>query len=237
MEDRDMCTLNINNDCDHWFLQDGQWTCARNYGIEKNPLECHGRYFFLWDEPMTQGLDAGWAAEQWRRHVDRWGPQIRAMRGNGTRVTTPLFTDHGGPAAEKFQAFFSRCGIECSTPGSDYYIDVLATNQWLLSPQSSHTDREEWIRNEVNQISQNHGNRPVILGNFAWLHANSADQQVEAITNSRIWDRAWSGLEAVFYFGATDFGGNTTNNFLSSQTSTGSTIAGALVNRCRAYNP
>merc|ERR1712167_156921 len=75
-----MCTLNINNDCDHWFLQDGDWTCARNYGIEKNPLECHGRYFFLWDEPMTQGLDAVWAAEQWIRHVDRWGPQIRAVQ-------------------------------------------------------------------------------------------------------------------------------------------------------------
>lgn len=78
--------------------------------------------------------------------------------------------------------------------------------------------------------------RPVILGNFAWLNGSTAEQQVDAIANSRIWDRTWSGLEAVFYFGATDFGGGTTNHFLSSQTSSGSSVAEALINRCRAYN-
>jgi hypothetical protein len=158
------------------------------------------------------------------------------MRGNGTRVTTPLFTDHGGTAQEKFRRFFERCGEDCSDPNSDYYIDVLGTNQWLLNPQASHSDRENWIRSEINQISQNHGSRPVVLGNFGWLNATTADEQVEAISNSRIWDRSWSGLEAVFYFGATDFGGGTINNFLYSQTSAGSTIGSALIERCQAYN-
>merc|ERR1712137_136570 len=58
----------------------------------------------------------------------------------------------------------------------------------------------------------------------------------EAIRNSRIWDRSWSGLEAVFYFGATDYGAGTVNHRLWDRTSSGSTVAAALVERCRAYN-
>jgi len=235
-EDRDLCTLNINNDCDHWFEVSGQWRCARNYGISKNPDDCLGRYFFLWDEPKTQGLDARWAADQWIRHVDRWGPQIESMRSRGTRITTPLFTDHQGPALDKFRRFFERCGSRCSDPSSNYYINVLATNQWLQDPQSGHGRQEDWIKAEIVQISQNNGNRPVVLGNFAWLGASTADEAADAIANSRIWDRTWSGLEAVFYFGATDFGGRTSNHFLYSTTSSGSTVGAALINRCRAYN-
>jgi hypothetical protein len=235
-EDKDMCSLNINNDCDHWFQEiSGNWKCARNYGISKNPAECHGRYFFLWDEPMTQGLNATWAADQWRRHVSRWGPEIEAMRKRGVRITTPLFTEHQGPAQAKFQAFFARCGPQCSDPTSNYYIDVLATNQWLVN-SDRRRDEEEWIKNEVTQIRQSNGNRPVILSNFAWLGASTADEAVEAIVDSRIWDRSWSGAEAVFYFGATDYGGRTTNNFLYSQTSSGSTVGAALISRCQAYN-
>lgn len=203
---------------------------------QQDPSECHGRYYFLWDEPMTQGLDAGWAADQWKRHVDTWGPQIISMRSRGTRITTPFFTDHGGAAQDKFQTFFARCGQGCSDPSSNYYIDVLATNQWLLNPQSSHRDHEDWIKSEASQISTRNGNRPVILGNFAWLNGKTADQQAESILSSRIWDKSWSGLEAVFYFGATDFGGSTRNNFLYSQTSDGTTIGSTLIGRCQAYN-
>merc|ERR1711953_574141 len=95
---------------------------------------------------------------------------------------------------------------------------------------------KDLLKNEVDLIRQNNGNRPVILGNFAWLGANTADQAVEAIANSRIFDRSWSGLEAVFYFGATDYGGGTSNNFLHSQASSGSTVGAALISRCRSHN-
>jgi len=234
--DKDSCTLNINNDCSHWFEASGSWHCARDYGLSKNPDACQGQYFFLWDEPMTQGKSAEWAADQWKRHVGAWGPQMQALRARGTRITTPLFTDHGGPAATKFTQFFERCGNECNDPQSNYYIDVLATNQWLLNPQSAHSSQEEWIKNYVAGLKQDNGNRPVILGNFAWLGATTADQQATAIAHSRILDRSWSGLEAVFYFAASDYGGGTTNNFLSSTTTSGSTVADALVNRCQAYN-
>lgn len=235
-QNNDMCTLNINNDCDHWYYDSGSWRCAQDYGLGKNPDECSGHYFFLWDEPKTQGKDAYWAADQWKIHVDRWSPQIASLRARGTRITTPLFTDHLGPAIEKFQQFFERCGSVCSDPNSNYYIDVLATNQWLLNPESAHRDQEEWIKSEVDRIKQAHGGRPMILGNFAWLGASTADQAAEAIADSRIWDKAWSGLEGVFYFGATDYGGGTSNHFLSSVTSSGSTVGAALLDRCRAYN-
>jgi hypothetical protein len=154
----------------------------------------------------------------------------------GTRVTSPLFTDHGGAAQDKLLRFFAHCGPVCSDPNSPYYVDVLATNQWLLNPSSSHADQEEWIQSEVAAMSQANGDRPVILGNFAWLGAFTADQAEEAIRNSRIWDRSWSGLEAVFYFGATDYGAGTVNHRLWDRTSSGTTVAAALVERCRAYN-
>jgi len=235
-EDRDMCTLNINNDCSHWYQDTmGAWQCARDYGLSKSPDDCGGRYLFLWDEPMTQGLSAEWAADQWKTHVDKWTPEMAALRNRGTRVTSPLFTDNGGAAQDKLQRFFAHCGPACSDPASPYYVDVLATNQWLLSPSSAHPDQEEWIKREVAAMSEANSGRPVILGNFAWLGGTTADQAAEAIRSSRIWDRSWSGLEAVFYFAATDYGGNTLYHRLSDTTSSGSTVGAALVERCRAY--
>lgn len=235
-EDKDMCTLNMNNDCDHWYQASGSWHCAKDYGLSKNPDDCSNRYFFLWDEPMTQGKDAEWAADQWKRHVDEWESQVAALRARGTQITSPLFTDHGGPVKDKFRRFFSRCGSGCSDPRSKYYINVLATNQWLQSPQVEQRSQEQWIKDLVREIKQENGNRPVILGNFAWIGASTAEEAVEGIASSRIWDKSWSGLEAVFYFAATDYGGGTTNNFLSSQTSSGSTVGAALISRCRTYN-
>jgi len=232
-EDRDMCTLNINNDCDHWYKESssGQWRCAKNYGISKNPEDCHGQYLFLWDEPQTQGKDALWAATQWKAHVSKWSSQLSAARAQGLRVTSPAFTDHGGPARQKMQAFFGACS-ECNDPNSVYYIDVLAMNQWLLHDAIEHPTQEVWIKEETAAISIANGNRPVVLMNFAWLGAETADEQAEVIANSRIFDPSWSKLEAVFYFAATDYGGGTRNNFLNSVTSDGSTIGQALWQRC-----
>jgi len=234
-KDRDLCTLNINNDCDHWYeATPGNWECAMNYGIDKNPDDCHGNYFFLWDEPMTQGKDAAWAARQWKKHVTKWSSQIVAMKSRGVRVTTPLFTDHGGSVTDKLTAFFDNCA-ECNDPSSAYYIDVLAMNQWLLNPRRERNAQEKWIRSEVAAIRKAHAERPAVLSNFAWLGATTADEQAEAIANSRIWDRAWSGLEAVYYFSATDYGGGTVNNGLDSVTRDGTTIGEALLKRCSAY--
>lgn len=243
--DRDMCTLNINNDCLNWYeASPGHWQCNRDYGLSKNPADCKGdpapRYFFLWDEPQTQGKDAVWAAEQWKRHVDKWSAEIAALRARGTKITSPLFTDHQGSAVSKFEEFFRRCNqlqIGCSDPNSNYYIDVLLTNQWLLGARSEHANQEQWIKDTMATVSAQWDNRPVILGNFAWLGAKTADSQIEVIAQSRIFDREWSGLEAVFYFAAIDYGGGTENNALTDMGTHGTTIGDALINRCSAYQP
>jgi len=243
--DRDMCSLNINNDCARWYLaSSGKWECEKDFGLSKSPDDCVGssapRYFFLWDEPQTQGYSARWAAEQWKRHVDRWTSEMAALRARGTRVTSPLFTDHQGPAQDKFAKFFARCdelNIGCSDPRSRYYIDVLLTNQWLRGDVSQHAGQEQWIKDTMATISARWNNRPVVLGNFAWLGAKTANDQIDMITRSRIFDKGWSGLEAVFYFGAVDYGGGTENNDLSSVGSGGVTVGKALMNRCSAYQP
>jgi len=213
----DMCTLNINND--------------KNFGISKNPEDCHGKYLFLWDEPQTQGKNTIWAATQWKAHVAKWSSQLLAARARGLRVTSPAFTDYGGPARQKMQAFFGACS-ECNDPDSVYYVDVLAMNQWLLHDAVEHSGQEVWIKEETAAISRANGNRPVVLMNFAWLGAKTADAQAQVIANSRIFDPSWSGLDAVFYFAAKDYGGGTQNNFLDSVTSGGSTIAQVLLQRC-----
>lgn len=233
----DTCTLNINSDCSSWYQDSsGVWRCAKDYGLSKNPDSCNGRYFFLWDEPQTQGFGPTWAADQWKVHVDTWPSQMAAMRARGVRITSPLFSDYLGNARGKFQSFFTRCGSGCSDPNSPYYVDVLAMNQWLGDPASARAGQEQWIKDDAARASRENGNRPVILGNFAWLNGRTADQAADAITNSRIWDRSWSGLEAVFYFAAEDYGANTRNHRLSSATSSGSTVGAALVERCAAYN-
>jgi len=238
-DDRDMCTLSVQNDCFKWYeASRGNWKCQHSYGIDKNPDACDGEFLFLWDEPQTQGKSATWAAEQWKRHVDQWPSQISALRARGVKVTSPMFTDHGGPAQAKFEQFFKRCeqlGIGCSDPNSNYYINDLLTNQWLTGGKEGHAEQEVWIRNEMATISSKFSNRRVVLGNFAWIGAKSPDQQADVIMNSKIFDRDWSGLDGVFYFAAKDFGGNTRRNGLDQRTSSGKTLAELLANRCRQY--
>lgn len=232
---RDMCSLNINNDCEAWVPCPTGWCCQQNYGISKDPRDCHGRYFFLWDEPQTQGKNARWAAQQWKRHVDAWDSEMQELRSRGTMVTSPLFTDHQGPAKTKFEEFFSECGSGCSTPGHKYYIDKLLTNQWVLNERSRHAGQEQWIINTMADVSAQWGGRKVILGNFAWLGATSAAEQIQVLESSKIWDRTQSGLEAVFYFCGVDYGGGTSNHELTAARSDGMTVGQALINVCRQY--
>merc|ERR1740121_2986713 len=125
---------------------------------------------------MTQGLSAEWAAQQWKAHVDRWPSEMAALRDRGTRITSPMFSDFKGPVHDKFQSFFEHCGDGCSDPDSPYFLDVLATNQWLTGSSSNHAGNEQWIKKEVAKLSKDNGDRPVILGNFGWIGATTADQ-------------------------------------------------------------
>merc|ERR1711972_306177 len=98
-----------------------------------------------------------------------------------------------------------------------------------------HAGQEQWIKDTMAAISTRWNNRPVVLGNFAWLGAQRADDQIDLISRSRIFNRDWSGLEAVFYFAGVDYGGGTENNGLSSTGKSGTSIGQASMARCAAY--
>eukprot|EP00928_Gymnodinium_smaydae_P083315 TRINITY_DN66548_c0_g1_i1.p1 TRINITY_DN66548_c0_g1~~TRINITY_DN66548_c0_g1_i1.p1 ORF type:complete len:563 (-),score=70.39 TRINITY_DN66548_c0_g1_i1:36-1610(-) len=208
----DPCTLNIHND-------------GRSYGVDKNPNNCKGPYLYLWDEPYTQKKNAEWAARHWRKYVDKWG------KINGKRIVSPVFT--GANIKDHFKQFFNACGRECSDPSSKYYIHVLGWNGWL-GDWGNVNGEVAWIKGKAKDLRSSFGNRPIILINFAYLGAKSADKQLLAL-NSDFFDPSKSGHEAVFYFSARDYGGKTVKNYLTDRMSNGRTIGEELVRVCNKH--
>eukprot|EP00928_Gymnodinium_smaydae_P069063 TRINITY_DN5243_c0_g1_i6.p1 TRINITY_DN5243_c0_g1~~TRINITY_DN5243_c0_g1_i6.p1 ORF type:complete len:253 (-),score=14.53 TRINITY_DN5243_c0_g1_i6:17-682(-) len=212
----DPCTLNMNND--------------RSNGANKDPTRCTDAYFYLWDEPATQGKDASWAAQEWQRYVKRWGSQLRKRRAEGMRVVSPIF--HGETVLNKFRTFFNGCRA-CSDPNSNMYIDILGFNAWLGS-WGQIRGQADWIKGNARELKRSYNNRPVFLINFAYLGGQTANDQKKAIIDSGIFDGKSTGIDAVYYFSARDFGGGTRNNELKARLSDGRTIGKLFVSKCNS---
>mmetsp|Transcript_62816 Transcript_62816/g.183696 ORF Transcript_62816/g.183696 Transcript_62816/m.183696 type:complete len:435 (-) Transcript_62816:295-1599(-) len=206
-----------------------------DFGLGKNPFRCNVSpgVVFLWDHPGADmdetGSHAGefgnglcgakglptcevWAAEMWKRYVDKWLPQLTLAREIGVRVTSPRF--QGEKVLDQFAAFFAACP-ECSQKGSKYYIDILAFNAWVANPQRDNgamAANVSWIKSTARKLKGAYANRPVVLANFGSQGAHSAFLQAEVIEHSGLFKRGGSVLDAVYYFAAVDF--HTVHNFL-----------------------
>jgi hypothetical protein len=230
----DPCTLSITNDPD--------------YGMGKDPSLCHQDTFFLWDEPDTM-CDRGfgscgqaWASHRWRAYVERWGPELRAARAAGMKITTPLMKSGSlSVTLQRFDDFFSHCP-ECNQAGSDYYIDALAWNAFAVqSPPSPYPvpDQFDYLKSLAGGLKEAYPNRPVYATNFGLLFANTASAQASALTAYGILDSSASNIDKVFYFAARDYCGApdcTTHNFLQDTVldgeHAGKTLGQVLVEAC-----
>merc|ERR1712151_1393608 len=101
-----------------------------NFGLDKDPSKCNFSpgVLFLWDQPGADMVETGahegefgssqcgekgnqdcaeWAAETWKKYVNKWRPELARARTMGMRVTSPRF--QGEALLEQFAAFFAAC--------------------------------------------------------------------------------------------------------------------------------
>lgn len=219
---RDPCSLNIMNDHDA--------------GMSKDPSKCKSSVLFLWDEPFTQAQrgkgawgSMSYVVRQWATYSSKWSVQLRKQRQAGMKVTTPFFTDHGGTkTATQMNQFFSACPL-CSDKSSMQYIDVLVWNAWIGDWNKDTQGQARYIIGQSKKMSKDNGDRPVWLGNFGFLGKHgSVQNQIQAIESSGIFEKG-NGIQSVYYFGATDYGGGTGKG---TNTLNNPGIVSALLRKC-----
>merc|ERR1712007_7738 len=186
--------------------------------------------FFLWDEPPTQGKSVQWAAQQWIAYSNRWASSLQKKRSEGMVVTTPLFNK----VADMATFFGSDIDGRFSNPSSTSYIDAIVWNAWITNTGNMKAEAQ-WILDQSGGMKAKYNNRPIWLGNFAYLGKDaSPGSEVNVIWNSGIFDEN-NGIDSVYYFAGTDYGHVIPNgvNFLAACCAdNGNTIGHELMRKC-----
>lgn len=204
----DPCALTVTNDA--------------NSGLDKDPSSCVGDTFFLWDEPDTQGKSYAWAGSSWLAYSTRFSAQIRSLRARGVKVTTPLLrADH---ASTHLDSFWEACGAPCSDPNSPAFIDVIGVNpfcgSWNL-PAGTEAGCRGGAAFVVAAIEPARRGKPIYVTNWGYLGSSTAAAQLPALDASDAFFAPGSPVHRVYWFGARDYGGGTSNNMLTDVVMTG----------------
>eukprot|EP00591_Stephanopyxis_turris_P017726 CAMPEP_0195538828 /NCGR_PEP_ID=MMETSP0794_2-20130614/49734_1 /TAXON_ID=515487 /ORGANISM="Stephanopyxis turris, Strain CCMP 815" /LENGTH=1792 /DNA_ID=CAMNT_0040672837 /DNA_START=109 /DNA_END=5487 /DNA_ORIENTATION=- len=218
--DSDPCALHNNNDIDD--------------GIYKDPSNCVGEHydtFYLWDEPDTQGKTYDWAGEQWLAYSKRFKAEIMSMRQRGVKFTSPMITGGGpGEIKQRISSFYSSCGPDCNIPSSAAFIDVIAINAfcgpWNINdpsnPSQGCRNGASYILGEVESLPTGEGGGlPVYITNWSRLQVSATEDQLAAMDATDEFFKEGSPVERVYWFGATDYGGNSSNNLLTDKIESG----------------
>lgn len=218
----DSCHLNNQND--------------PNDGLDKDPSMCEGDTFYLWDEPDTQGRSYSWAGSSWASYAATHSSQLQSIRST-TRVTSPLIrAGDSGTIRAAVDEFFHACGPSCRDPASPAYIDVIAVNAfcgpWNSAPLYCRGGAN-FIVEEVRGVFQSY-NLPVYITNWSRLYTSSPEDQVDAMNAIDAFFVSNSPVERVYWFGATDYGGGSTNNFLTTTLDNGRTLGEVWKEKCEA---
>lgn len=215
------CHLNNNND--------------PNDGIDKDPSLCMDDTLYLWDEPDTQGKSYGWAGRTWLAYSRRWANELREMRSRGTKVTSPLLKA-GGPGVTRshLEEFMNACGSACRDPSNPAFIDVIAINGFC-GPWNGAGGCHAGARftyHQAEDMSRAFGNIPCYITNWSKLRTHSTGGQVDAIDSiDEFFPSPSSVVQRVYWFGATDYGGGSANNFLT-DVAGGRTLGEIFKNKC-----
>jgi len=226
----DPCHLSNNND--------------PNDGLYKNPAMCSGDTLYLWDEPDTQGRSYNWSGREWLEYSRRFSNELKEIRSTrGFKVTSPMLKA-GGPGAllSNLKAFYDACGAPCSDKNDPAYIDVIAINGFCgdFNGPAGCRGGAAFIYNEAINTSRAYQNIPVYITNWSRLQTANPQDQVEAIEAieeffpSTIEADAERIVQRVYWFGATDFGGGSSNNFLTNVLSDGNTLGELWRNKCES---
>ena len=221
----DPCHLNNNNEPDH--------------GRFKNPSTCFGDTFYLWDEPDTQGKSYTWAGQTWLEYSQRFPNELKDLKARGTKITSPLLKAGGpGVLTGNLRDFFTSCGPPCADKSDPAYVDIIAINAFCgdFNGPSGCRGGAGFIYNEALAASGAFGNLPVYVTNWSRLQTSNPQDQVDAINAiEEFFPNTGPSnpvIERVYWFGATDFGGGSSNNFLTQVLADGSTLGELWRQKC-----
>jgi hypothetical protein len=158
------------------------------------------------------------------------------MRARGVKFTSPLFTaGDSGVIAKNVQSFFNACGSACSDVSSPAYIDVIAVNAfagpWNQPGADGCRDGAAFITNEVASLSPS---LPVFITNWGRLFTANIQDQVDCMQVVGTFFGAGSPIERVYWFAATDYGGNTSNHLLTNELPNGKKLGEIWKTACDA---
>jgi len=221
----DPCHLSNNND--------------PNDGQSKDPSSCFGDTFYLWDEPDTQGRSYDWAGRAWLEYSRKFATQLQELKARGTRITSPMLKA-GGPGVLKGNLgdFFDSCGSPCTDPSDPAYVDVIAINAFCgdFNGPDGCRGGAAFIYDEAIATSDAFGNIPVYITNWSRLQTDNPQDQVDAINAIEEFFPSSAStnpvVERIYWFGATDFGGGSSNNFLTQVLADGSTLGEVWRSKC-----
>ena len=204
----DPCALHNNNDIGD--------------GVLKNPSACTGNTFYLWDEPDTQGKNYTWAGIEWAKYATRFANEIQTLRARGVQFTSPLLkAGSEGAIVTHLNTFYAACGSACHDPQSPAYININAINAfagpWNSPGIQGCRDGAAFVTNEMILYNKNNlaGSRPWYVTNWSRLGTYDILDQVDAINAIEYFFASGSPVQRIYWFGATDYGGNSGNNFLT----------------------
>ena len=204
----DPCALHNNNDIGD--------------GLLKNPSACAGNTFYLWDEPDTQGKNYTWAGIEWVNYATRFSSEIQTLRARGVQFTSPLLkAGSEGAIVTHLNTFYAACGAACHDPESPAYININAINAfagpWNSPGIQGCRDGASFVTNEMIAYNRNNaaGSRPWYVTNWSRLGTYDILDQVDAINAIEYFFASGSPVQRIYWFGATDYGGNSGNNFLT----------------------
>ena len=210
-----------------------------NDGRFKDPSACFGDTLYLWDEPDTQGENYDWAGTTWLDYSRRFSNELRTMRARGTKVTSPMLKAGGpGVLTKNLDDFFNSCGSACTDPSDPAYIGVIAINAFCgdFNGPAGCRGGAAFIYNEAITTSSSFSNIPVYITNWSKLQTSNPQDQVDAINAIEEFFPSSAAsnpvVERVYWFGATDFGGGSSNNFLTQMLADGSTLGEIWRNKC-----
>lgn len=158
------------------------------------------------------------------------------MRARGTKFTSPLIKAGGsGVIASNLAKFFNACGSACRDVKSPSYIDVVAVNafagNWNRAGLDGCLDAATFIKNEVQSLTYG---IPVYITNWSRLFTTSVQDQADCMKATSMYFTTGSPVTRVYWFGATDYGGGSSNNKLNSVLPDGRTLGQVWKATCDA---
>jgi len=181
---------------------------APEHDTGKNPEECHtqSKTFYLWDEPDTNchmPEPYKWAGKTWLAYSKRWAAEIKRMRAQGYKFTTPMVK--GDHIKDNLNAFYAGCGAPCSDKNDAAYININAINCFCGTWNNGDCRAgAEFCVREAEAASQK---RMIYVTNWSFLgETATVEQNIRAMEGTSGFFTSKS-VKRVYWFGARDVGG------------------------------